>query len=242
MEYRFNFFIQSLFMIINNTMFSLFWFFLFQNITDINGYVMSDMIGLFGLAALIFGINSFFFGNWMEISDKIMNGEIDFYLGLPKDELTHILISKSSFSAFGDILFGIAVFILFYPLTLHSIALFIVAAIAGSIIWASLLIISGSLTFWFGNSSGVGDAMKHLTMSLTSYPLNLFKGAFKFIFLFIIPIFFINNISIQLLKEFSWNWLGGLVLVSILMITITRWIFKRGLRKYESGNLISVRT
>lgn len=241
MEYRFNFFIQSIFMIVNNTAFTLFWYFLFRNMETLNGWSFNEVVGLFGFAALAFGINSFFFGNWRNIGNMILNGELDFYLGLPKDELTHMLISKSSFSAFGDIIFGIGIFVLFFPITINSVLLFIFTAITGSIVWANIMVLANSATFWIGNSTGLSSTVSNMTMALTTYPSALFDGVFKFIFMFIIPIFFINNVQLELFRNFSWTWVLTSIIITILLTLITRWVFKRGLRKYESGNLISVR-
>jgi len=148
MEYKTNFILQSIFMILNNTLFVIFWYFLFQNIDNINGWRLNNLMLLFGLSALSYGFLSFFLGNWLRIHKIIYDGELDFYLSLPKNELLHLLISKSNFSGFGDILFGMIIFFITQDINFTNILLFMLFSITGAIIWLSLIIIISSLTFF----------------------------------------------------------------------------------------------
>ncbi|MCA9478287.1 MAG: ABC-2 family transporter protein [Nanoarchaeota archaeon] len=241
MEYRLNFFLQSFFMILNNVAFILFWYFLFGTLDSINGWGLQDFVGLFGFAALSFGINAFFFGNWTRVGEIIVNGELDFYLSLPKDELSHILVSKSSFSGFGDMIFGIVILLLFYPITLTNVLIFVLGSLAGALIWAHLLVFAGTLSFWLGESSGFFQSLSHLTHVFTSYPSELFPAIIKMVFFFIFPVFFITNVNVFLLRDFQWIWVVGLVIVTFLVVALTRFVFKRGIRRYESGNLVTSR-
>ncbi len=241
MEYKTNFILQSTFMILNNTLFVIFWYFLFQNIDNINGWRLNNLMLLFGLSALSYGFLSFFLGNWLRIHKIIYDGELDFYLSLPKNELLHLLISKSNFSGFGDILFGMIIFFITQDINFTNILLFMLFSITGAIILLSLIIIISSLTFFFGNSEGVFYMFQNLILSFVTYPYNVFSEIMKIIFLFIIPVFFISNIPIEILRQFSLKLFIEVIIVTILVFIIALFIFKKGLKKYESGNLINVR-
>lgn len=241
MEYKISFLTQVVFMILNNSAFILFWVFLFQNFTDLSGYGQNDMILLFGLAATSFGLMAVFIGNWRRLIEIIINGELDYYLALPKDELVHALISRTSFSGVGDILFGIAIFFIFGHVTLLNTGLYMLFSLTGMIIWLSLMIIVQSISFFFGNSNGFSKIMESLTMSLTSYPGHVYSAAFKTIFLFVVPVLFITFVPLTILTTFSWLWLVGTLLVAAITLTLAVIIFKRGVKKYESGNLMTAK-
>lgn len=242
MEYRFNFILQSTFMIVNNTLFALFWYFLFTKVDTINGWMLKDFVLLFGMGAMNYGIMSFFMGNWLYLHDLIASGRFDFYLALPKNPLLHALISKSIFSGFGDIIFGTAIYFLFAPLSLQTAAIYFIGSILGSIIWLNITIATSALTFWRGNIAGIADAMKNILLSTTSYPYIIYGPVIKFIFFFIIPAFFVTNVPVMLIQEFRWEWLIGFLAVTILTSMIAEKLFKRGIRHYESGNLLTTRT
>ena len=82
---------------------------------------------------------------------------------------------------------------------------------------------------------------QNLIFSFVTYPYNVFSEIMKIIFLFIIPVFFISNIPIEILMQFSLKLFIEVIIVTILVFIIALFIFKKGLKKYESGNLINVR-
>ena len=242
MEYKFNFVMQVIFMIINNAAFAVFWVVLFSHINEINGWVLSDFLALFSLAAICFGLCSFFLGNWRELNEIISDGKLDFYMVLPKDVLAHALVSKSFFSSVGDIIFGVILFFIAVPFTLINILYLVLFSIGGALIMASLAVIMNSASFWIGRSEQTSYAFLNLILSLSSYPSVLYGSFIKTVFFFVVPIFFINNASIFILQEFSWYWLGSFIFVSLFMPLVAYVVFKFGLRKYESGNLVIART
>jgi len=82
---------------------------------------------------------------------------------------------------------------------------------------------------------------QNLIFSFVTYPYNVFSEIMKIIFLFIIPVFFISNIPVEILIQFSLKLFIEVIIVTILVFIIALFIFKKGLKKYESGNLINVR-
>lgn len=241
MEYKANFVMQVIFMMINNAAFLVFWVVIFSNIDSINGWVLSDFMVLFALAALSYGLASFLMGNWRELNEIIAEGKLDFYLTLPKDVLAHVLVSRSSFSSVGDVFFGLLVYFLSVPFTLLNFGLLFLFVICGTLIFTSLVVMFHSATFWFGRNRGSADAFINLTLAMSSYPSILYGSVVKTIFFFIIPVFFITNASVFILQDFSWVWLLSLVFMALLLPVIAYTLFKFGVRKYESGNLVTAR-
>ncbi len=241
MEYKFNFVMQVIFMIINNAAFALFWIVVFSHVDTINGWALNDFLALFSLAAICFGLSSFFAGNCRELNELIADGKLDFYMVLPKDVLAHTLVSKSFFSAVGDVIFGIILFFLAVPLTLLNVFYLLLFSICGGIILLSLIVLANSASFRIGRSTQTSYAFLNLVLGLSAYPSVLYGSFIRTVFFFVIPIFFVNNASIFILQEFSWYWLGGFIFMSFFTPLVAYIVFKIGLKKYESGNLVTAR-
>jgi ABC-2 type transport system permease protein len=79
-------------------------------------------------------------------------------------------------------------------------------------------------------------------LSFASYPLSIYQGFTKILILLIIPAGFVSGVPVELLKSFDATWLLYMIGFTILITIIAVSIFYYGLRKYESGNLLYVRT
>ena len=239
LEYKTNFVFQSLFMFLNNALFLFFWYFIFEQIDTLRGWSFTDVVVLFAIGAFGFGLLSFFLGNWMRLTRIVEEGQLDFYLALPKDELLHVLVAKSDFYGFGDILFGLVIALVFLnPLLLPLVILF---SILGGLVWGSLIVITSCLSFVLGKAQGPNEVMSSLIFALTTYPYTVFPPLAQIIFFVAIPVFFIANVPVMLLSSMVWWLLLAFVIVTAVFVTLAYVLFRLGLRRYESGNLVTMR-
>ena len=103
-----SFIIQTIAMFINNFVFIFFWQILFNNKGgNINGITMADILYLWSIPTIGFGIAFFCFGGIETLCQDIINCNLDLYLTRPKNSLISTLTSRSILSAMGDLLFGI---------------------------------------------------------------------------------------------------------------------------------------
>jgi hypothetical protein len=56
-----------------------------------------------------------------------------------------------------------------------------------------------------------------------------------------LPAGFMGHVPVQILRDFDAGWLGLLVAFAVLIWVAALVVFKLGLRRYESGNLIVLR-
>jgi len=234
MEYRINFFTQVFGMFINDIIWLLFWFILFGNFNTIAGWTFKDMILLWSILTVSYGIGGFLFGNRTEIASLISDGKLDFYLTLPKNALYHVLVSKSSFYSLGDFIFGIVV--AFFVLSVSQIPLYVFLVVACSIILVSFAVIINSLAFFMGDSRQTSNTIWMSMIGVASYPTSIFSGAAKVIIYTIIPAAFISGVPVSLIKSFNLQWFLIFSGFTILITVIAIFVFYFGLRKYESGN------
>jgi ABC-2 type transport system permease protein len=238
MEYRVSFLIQCFGMVINNASFIFFWWILFTNISNIGGYGFKDVMLLWALSSSGFGICFVMFGNVNQITRMILNGELDTYLLQPKDPLINILCSKTIVSAWGDTLYGVVLFFLIRGFDIKGFALFLGFSVTASLLFAAVLVTAHALSFYAGNVEGLAQLATEFLISFSIYPEGIFKGSLKYVLYSIIPAGFMVYIPARVISEFNLVLLLQVLGVSIVWIIIAYSLFYRGLKKYESGNLI----
>ena len=72
--------------------------------------------------------------------------------------------------------------------------------------------------------------------------MNLFSGVVRLLLFTVIPAGFISFIPLQLLHQFTWPLLGGMIGFTALIVVIAVTLFECGLRRYESGNLLGMQS
>ncbi len=240
MEYKANFIIQVISMFFNDVVWIFFWGLFLTKFNNINGWALSDMILLYSMITIAFGFSGLFFGGHKRISKMIVEGQLDYYLTLPKKPLYHAIISKGSWFDLGDILFGVILAIVFIPLT--KLPLLFVLLIPATTILISFGIIAQSLSFYIGDSQSLSDTLYEGIIVFGTYPLSIHHGVTKFIVMFIIPAGLMVGMPVVLINQyFNWLWFILIYAFAFAILLLSIYVFYKGLKRYESGNLIGVR-
>ena len=241
LEYRLSFFSQVFAMLINDLMWLTFWIAYFSRFELVAGWGRNEIVTLWAVTAAGFGLCTALCGNMTRLASMIVRGELDLYLALPKPVLPHALISRMDLSAPGDMIFGALVFWLLIRPTPAQWLLFLVFMITTAAIFVAFSVITQSLAFWLGNAEGLAQQLLNALLSFSTYPTVIFQGLVRFALFTIIPAGFIAYVPVQLLRDFSWSLLGGLLLFSFGILLAAWLVFRAGLRRYESGNLVLMR-
>lgn len=241
MEYRMNFIVQTGGMIINDMAWLVFWLIFFAKFPAVNGWGFRDVAMMFSITTMAFGIIMFVFGNFRYMADIIIKGNLDYYLALPKSPLLHMLISRSNLSGAGDFLFGLAILFFAVTISLQSIVLFSALMAMSLIMLLHFAIIIGSLTFFIGGTGRTQDTLLFSIVTFSSYPFSSFEGIVKILLLTAIPVGFISGIPVEIMKSFNPFLMVYMFIATIAIIAAAQIIFRIGLKRYESGNLINVR-
>jgi ABC-2 type transport system permease protein len=241
MEYRAAFLLQVFGMILNNVIFLFFWWVLFTRLPSIRGWTMPMVATIFGLVALAFGLANAVFGNCMRIASIVVTGDLDYYLALPADPLIHLLVSQTSFSAWGDALSGLGIFLVLVPGSLAKLPLFLLYAGMGTLIFVSFAVIVGSMAFFLDQSQDISAYLFNAIITFSLYPIDIFPRAVRFLLYTLIPAAMVGTLPAWLLFGFRWERLAALVGFTALITFVGRQVFTMGLRRYESGNRVTVR-
>ena len=238
-----SFIIQTIAMCINNAVFILFWQILFSNKGgSINGTNIQDILYLWSIPTIGYGIAFFCFGGLQTLCKDIVDGNLDIYLTKPKNSLISILTSKSVLSAMGDLVFGVicgVIAVKFNPLKI--IGIFILGLIS-AILTVSILTSVRLLGFWLGDISNAAHKYTHsLFITLTIYPEQMFPGIIKIAMYTVIPAAYVAHVPVKLMRSFSFTGVGLLILATMFFTTLMFVLYNKGLKKYESGNGVTRR-
>jgi ABC-2 type transport system permease protein len=241
MAYRGAFFLQVFGMILNDAMLLFFWWMLFNRIPTLRGWELKEVMMLYGIVAFGFGFGNVVFGNSFLVARVISSGNLDYYLALPADPLVHTLVSRMSFSAWGDIVFGLGVYLVAGPGGWLQLPLFLVLGLMAGLILVAFSVLVGSLAFWTGSADNLASQAINALLTFGLYPMDIFPGGVRVLLYTLIPAAFVGSMPAKLLSDFSWGRLGILVAATSGILLAARFVFSLGLRRYESGNLVTVR-
>jgi ABC-2 type transport system permease protein len=241
MAYREAFLLQVAGMLLNDAMLLFFWWVLFNRLPTLRGWDLAGVMTLYGIVALGFGAATVVCGNAFLIARIIASGDLDYYLALPADPLVHLLVSRMSLPGWGDLLFGLLVFLTAAPGRWANLPLFLVLGAIAGLILVAFSVLVGSLAFWVGSADNLATQAINAVITFSLYPVEIFPGVVRVLLYTLIPAAFVGSIPATLLSDFRWERLATLVAVAAGFTLASRWVFRRGLRRYESGNLVTVR-
>lgn len=241
--FRTNFWFSVFSMLMSDTVWVAYWLLFFARFPHLNGWQSRDLLLLWGISALSFGVVTVIFGNLLNVQQVVQEGELDIYLTNPKPVLLHLLISRQSVNGYGDILFGIIVLPFVMPHTLMGVSALVMGTLASGLLFFGFVLVTQTLGFLTGSAQGVGAQLVNAFLSFQTYPPSIFRGWLsKVIVYFIIPSGVIALMPWPVLAG-KLMWLPYVAVGAGACLTwIGRRLFDHGLRIYTSGNRLTVRS
>lgn len=241
MGFRSSFLLNVGIIFVNEVIWLSFWSLFFTRFPNVQGWTRNDVLLLWAVTTTAFGLVYVVFGNVDRLPDLITNGQLDHYLMVPKPPLLHVLVSRTSVTAIGDVLFGISAFLLFGNPTLIRTGLFLLAVALAAVIVLGYMLVFGSLPFYLGNTQRLNDQVMGTLIHFSTYPGTLFKGTVKLLLYTALPAGFIHMLPVSVVRTFDWQFAAGCLLAAAFFLLLGRTLFYAGLRRYESGSVMSVR-
>ena len=208
------------------------------------GWSFWELLFLFALSVLSWGICVVFFFHFRTLDQFIVQGTFDRFLVRPIHPFFHFMAMKFDVGAFGQFLFSvIAVALAYVHLHLHWAAwqwfVFLGAIIGGTLIQGGMIIALSSLAFWTTRSEQVYWVVMWPAKSLMNYPLAIYPRAVQLLVTFILPFAFVNYLpALLLLGKTSvadpawWGFLSLGVGVVFFRLCLQLWL--AGLNHYKS--------
>ncbi|MBP2017166.1 ABC-2 type transport system permease protein [Symbiobacterium terraclitae] len=242
LEYRVSLVSQVVGMLINNALWVFFWALYFSRFSVVRGWTLDDVVMLWAVVTTSFGLAVGLMGNVLRIPQLIAEGQLDFYLALPKNPLLHLLVSRMAIVNLGDLLFGPVLLALVVRPGAATALVYLVVTVLSALVLLGFLILIGSLAFFIGHAEAVLGQVANALVHFSTYPATLFDRRVQTILYTVLPAGLISTLPVELVREFDWIrllWLAG---AAAAFLGLGVWTFHRGLRRYESGNLMVMRS
>jgi viologen exporter family transport system permease protein len=241
LEYRGAFLSQVVAMFLNDLVWVAFWSLFFTRFPVLRGWSIDDVITVWAIAASGFGLAYATYGNALQLASLIAQGQLDVWMLYPRALLSHMLLGRMNATAWGDAIFGYVVYIGFVRPDLTHLILFAGLSLSVALLFVGFSILSGSLSFYLGNSAGLAEQWRFAMLTFSTYPAILFEGAAKLLLYTLIPAGFVTYLPIRALRELSLIDAALALAGACAVLLIGLAVFYYGLRRYESGNLMEMR-
>ncbi len=242
MEFRTHFFLSNLISISWSTVFLLTYFFIFRQISSVNGWTLEQMLlltAIYFLADRIF--DSFLEINFEEFVDLVNTGRLDLILTKPVNSQFIVSLRRFSFSFIISslIMVGLLIYLVgryFWPLPLINIFAFLLIFSAGVVISYSLWFITLLPVFWWGRV----DNIQHLFRpfhQLTRIPIDITGPIIRPLFTFVLPLVFVATVPAQSLigKLNYWLVFYGIA-AAVILFYLSHYLWRFSLRHYTSAS------
>lgn len=242
-EYKKSFIIQTMFMMINNVFFLIFWKIVFGiSGENINGITMNDILYIWAVPTIAYGVTFFFFGGTQKLGDYMLNGGIDIMLLQPKNVIINALLSSSDFSAFGDLLYGLIVGLFAVQFNMAKYLLLVVLSCVVALFFICTNTILRVISVWIGDTSNIEHIYTNtLLITFCTYPEQIYSGIIKVLMYTIIPAGYIAFIPTKIIDNYDFSLLLVLIPVMLVYLLLTIFVCKKALEKYESANVVLLR-
>ena len=185
---------------------------------------------------------AFFLINCTNLSELVRTGKLDFLLLLPVNTRFVISFRQVDLGAFVNAASGVAVMVFaarqmqFVPSAIEVFG-FLALCAAGVAIHYSLMFLLASLSFWTVRAQGIVWGYYNL-FQIARLPDEAFRGLFKALFTFAIPMLLVSNVPVRVLasKISSPQPVALLLLMSVLCFAVSEWGWRSSLRRYTSAS------
>jgi ABC-2 type transport system permease protein len=242
LQYRVNFFIQLLqsFIALGVGLVGL--SLVFTHTTELNGWSRPELLAVMGVHILMGGlINAFIQPNMQRLLDDIRQGTLDFALTKPAD--AQVLVSVREFRvwrfvdvAMGVIVLGVAAFELQTQMGALQALSFVAALLLGGVMIYAFWLMLTSIAFWVIRV----DEMINLFEGVYAagrWPVGIYPDWLRTGLTFLVPVAFAVTVPAEALTgRLTWQTLLGAALLAAALLTLARWVWRRGLRAYSGAS------
>jgi ABC-2 type transport system permease protein len=216
---------------------------MFLHTESIAGWSKWQVVLLIGTSHFIQQIfQAFFLINCTNLSELVRTGRLDFLLLLPVNSRFVVSLRQLDLGAFVNA--GTAVVVMAYAARRLGLVPdagqllgFLVLCGAGVVIHYSLMFLLATVSFWTVQAQGIVWAYYNL-FNVARLPDSAFRGGFKIVFTFAIPMLLVSNVPAKLLADRLSSPLEMLLLLgmSVACFLVSEAGWRLSLRRYTSAS------
>lgn len=212
----------------------------------IQGWTLYEVMFLFNLNMVSYGLSSFIF-RWpmLGLEQMVQRGEFDIVLIRPMNPLLYIILRRPIHAYVGHMILGTIVFVICFAnldiqWTLIKV-IFLVFAIMGAVlIHSTMYLIIGTLSFWIVRTYSVFSTLMYSFRNFIDYPISIYGKVIQVLLTFVIPFAFVNFYPAQYFLDRKGDTLFhpilqyGTPVVGIVLFLLAYKFWTIGVNRYES--------
>lgn len=230
---RANFWLQLGGMALNNGFILVLWVLFFAGFRSIGGWRLPDVALLIGILAFTVGIAGVFAGGYRDMAAAILRGDIDQLLTQPRAVLPRLLARESIASAWGDVMTGVALLIMFADLHLSDLPMLILVLCGSLAVFLATGVLFASLAFWLRGARSFARDVVDFVILLSSYPGSIYSGPMKFVVYTFVPAGFVVLLPVAALRDRGPTDVMTIVAAAAVYAGLAIAAFMLGLRRYR---------
>lgn len=214
----------------------------FNQVNELGGWGKADLLAVMGVFTITGGIiRSAIQPNMERLMDEIREGTLDYILTKPADAQLLASVREYRLWQNTDVIIGTIVLIvamsqLGWRVDFWSSLGFISALVMGAIMVYCFWLVITSTAFWFVRVHEIANLFEGL-YAAGRWPVDIYPNWLRYGLTFLVPIAFAVTVPASALTgRLSFQtWLGALAL-TVVLATITRVIWRFGLRNYSGAS------
>ena len=245
MEYRASFLMQTAGQFVVTGIEFLGMWALFSRFGQLRGWTLAEVAFFYGLISITWSIADTLTRGFDVFGNTVKNGDFDRLLLRPRSTVVQLFGHELTLRRMGRLAQGLAVLV-FAVSTLDvmwsspRIALLLLAVVGGVCLFIGLMILEATSAFWTTESLEVWNAFTYGGVTMSQYPLEIYRPWFRRFFIFVIPLGCINYLpGVAILGRpdplgtpLPLQWMAPLAGPIFLLICLQVWRF--GVRHYQS--------
>lgn len=171
----------------------------------INSWNVDEMLFLFSLLFITYGIVVTLFADLRDFSIMIREGRFDRLMVRPRGLLFQLISNNADIlAAFGHGILGILLFVLSagrvgIDWSVVSVLYYIAAIIGGVLIQGGVFIFFAALSFYFVETNSIREIFYWNMRKFAGYPISIYNKLIQNLMIYVIPFAFVNYFPAQFL-------------------------------------------
>jgi ABC-2 type transport system permease protein len=216
---------------------------LYLHTDNIGSWTKWQVVFLIGASHFIQQIfQAFFLINCANLSELVRTGKLDFLVLLPANTRFIVSLRQVDLGAFVNAVSAMAV-MAYAARQLHlspsagQVLGFLILCLAGIVVHYSLMFLLATISFWTVRAQGIVWGYYNL-FQIARMPDEAFRGAFKVVFTFAVPMLLVSNVPVRLLVNKLSDPMPVLLLLgmSVVCFVVSEWGWRRSLGRYTSAS------
>ncbi|HEV8420361.1 MAG TPA: ABC-2 family transporter protein [Actinomycetota bacterium] len=214
----------------------------FSYTTDLGGWSRPELLAVMGVHILMGGmIRSAIQPNMVKLMEDVRQGTLDYALTKPEDAQLLVSVRESRIWQAVDILVGAIVLVVAVVQLEGGIGAWEALAFAAALILGGVTIycfwlILTTLAFWVVRIHETVELFEGVYQA-GRWPVTVYPFALRVLLTFLIPLAVAITVPAQgITSRLNWQTLALAVAFTALLVMVTRWLWKLGLRRYSGAS------